>query len=89
MTARTTKRPTKYRETPDFAAMISRMIRAHGRRVAMGNLDDLKRLVEIRDELDEQIGEAARGLYDEGHSWGEIGRILGMTRQSARERFGR
>ena len=86
----TSARPVKVRETSDFAAMMSRMIAAHGRRVAGGNLEDLAELVRLRRELDETIDFAARSLHDDaGHSWTEIGRVLGITRQSARERFTR
>jgi DNA invertase Pin-like site-specific DNA recombinase len=46
-------------------------------------------LVERRRALDEQIAATARAYYAEGHSWTEIGKALGITRQSARERFGR
>lgn len=56
--------------------------------IAAGNVEDLALLVERRAALDDAITATARGLHAAGHSWTEIGRVLGMTRQSARERFG-
>lgn len=90
----TAGRPRLTRETADYARMMTRMVRAHGRRVQVGNLEDLADLVRLRAELDEQIDQAARALHEgtgdnPGHSWTEIGRVLGITRQSARERFTR
>ena len=56
--------------------------------IGAGNVEDLALLVERRRALDEQIAATARAYYAAGHSWAEIGKALGMTRQSARERFG-
>jgi hypothetical protein len=39
-------------ETPDFLKMLSRMIRAAGRRVAESDEYELTMLVELRNELD-------------------------------------
>jgi hypothetical protein len=57
--------------------------------IGAGNVEDLALLVERRRALDEQIEATARAYHAEGHSWTEIGKALGITRQSARERFGR
>jgi hypothetical protein len=74
--------------------MVRRMVRAYGRRVAAGDIEALEGLVALRADLDAQIAQAAAALHDgtddhPGYSWTEIGRVLGITRQSARERFGR
>ena len=87
-------RTKRVHETADYAAMMRRMIAAHGRRVGDGNLEDFAELVALRDTLDAAINTAARHLYVDtadrpGYSWGQIGGILGITRQSARERFTR
>jgi hypothetical protein len=74
----------RYRETPDYAAMVKRMMRAHGKRVASGNLEDLAELVKLRDDLEQTIALAANGLHQD-HSWTEIGRVLGISRQAARQ----
>lgn len=83
-TAPRVKRAKTFRETPEYAAMVARMIRAHGKRVANGNLEDLAELVAMRDQLDETIAMAANGLH-EHHSWTEIGGVLGVSRQAARQ----
>jgi len=73
--------------------MMSRMIRAHRRRVAAGSAEDLRDLVALRAELDDAIAEGARALHA-GHdgapglSWTEIAAALGISRQAARQRFG-
>jgi len=74
--------------------MVRRMIAAYGRRVAGGDLAELEQLVALRTELDAEIDAAARALHEgtddrPGYSWTDIGRVLGITRQSARERFTR
>lgn len=69
------------------------MIRAHRRRVATGNAEDLADLVQLRAELDAAITEGARALHagtedHPGLSWTEIAAVLGVSRQAARQRFG-
>lgn len=40
------------------------------------------------EQLQTAIGEAARGLVNgAGYSWADVGRVLGITRQSAHERY--
>lgn len=77
-------------ETPEFAAMLERMIRAYARRVAEADEVDLARMVEVKRVMDEALADAVRGQRDKlGRSWAEIARGLGTTRQSAYERFAR
>jgi len=80
-------------ETAEFCGMMRRMIRAHRRRVATGNAEDLADLVKLRAELDEAIADAARDLHagtdnHPGLSWTDIAGVLGVSRQAARQRFG-
>lgn len=44
----------------------------------------LRALAEQQRELDEAVAAA----HANGRSWGEIGLVLGISRQSARERYG-
>jgi hypothetical protein len=74
-------------ETPEFAAMVKRMVRAHGRRVAAGDPVDLAPLVELRGVLEEAIGHAVAGLVEEGFSWREVGEGLGVSREAAWKRY--
>jgi len=76
-------------ETPEYADMLARMIRAYGRRVADGDEVDLTRMLEVRDQLDEAIGAAVRGQRERhGQSWAYVARGLGVTRQAAQMHYG-
>lgn len=76
------------RETFEYAAMMSRMIRAHGRRVADGDPEDLADLKALRDVLEAAIADGVAGQrarYD--RSWSDIGRGLGISKQAAQQRY--
>ncbi|MEJ7783158.1 MAG: hypothetical protein WKF96_00045 [Solirubrobacteraceae bacterium] len=76
-------------ETPDYAAMMRRMICAHGRRAAVGDVEDLTDLIELRELLDEQIAYAVRCSREHsGRSWADIARATNTTRQNAHQRWG-
>ncbi|MFU8851111.1 hypothetical protein ACNAW0_09030 [Micromonospora sp. SL1-18] len=75
-------------ENDEFAAFARRIIRAHGRRVATGDVEALRDLVALSANLDDAIGEAVIGLRAFGYSWAEIGQRLGISRQAAQQRWG-
>ncbi|MEU2612656.1 hypothetical protein ABZ570_13920 [Micromonospora sp. NPDC007271] len=75
-------------ENDEFAAFARRIIRAHGRRVATGDVEALRDLVALSANLDDAIGEAVLGLRAFGYSWAEIGARLGISRQAAQQRWG-
>ncbi|MEU9513061.1 hypothetical protein [Micromonospora sp. NPDC048169] len=75
-------------ENDEFAAFARRIIRAHGRRVAAGDVEALRDLVALSTNLDEAIGEAVIGLRAFGYSWSEIGTRLGISKQAAQQRWG-
>ncbi|RZU73470.1 hypothetical protein EV384_1875 [Micromonospora kangleipakensis] len=75
-------------ENDEFAAFARRIIRAHGRRVATGDVEALRDLVALSTNLDDAIGDAVIGLRAFGYSWAEIGQRLGITRQAAQQRWG-
>jgi len=75
-------------ETAEWLGMLSRMIRAAGRRVADADEHELAHLVRLRDELDQSIKLAIDGQRASGRSWAHIGKALGLTRQGAFQRFG-
>lgn len=56
--------------------------------VKAGNVEDLALLVERRRELDDAIATAVAGYRAAGHSWAEIGKALGVTKQSAQGKYG-
>lgn len=76
-------------ENPDYAAFARRIIRAHGRRVAGGDVEGLADLVTLREELDAATQTAVDGLREVGFSWGEIASRLGTSRQAVQQRWGR
>ena len=76
-------------ETPDFVAMVKRMLRAAGRRVAAGDEWELAELVSLRGDLEDAIQAGVDGLREQGHSWQYIADGLGISRQAAHERYGR
>ena len=76
-------------ENPDYAAFAARIIRAHGRRIADGDIDSLPDLLRLAAELDTATQHAVNGLRAFGYSWGEIAGRLGTTRQAAQQRWGR
>jgi hypothetical protein len=76
-------------ENPDYAAFATRIIRAHGRRIADGDIDSLPDLLRLAAELDAATQHAVDGLRAFGYSWGEIAGRLGTSRQAAQQRWGR
>lgn len=75
-------------ECPELGAATRRFARALVVRAVEGDDEALEQLVAVRSAVDEAIVDAARGLNRFGYSWTRIGRILGTTRQAARQRFG-
>lgn len=82
--------PRQTYETPEFAAMLSRMVTSYGRRLADANPSDLADAVQLQRQLDEVIGQAVAQLRaTHGFSWADLAAELGVTRQAAQQRFGR
>ena len=75
-------------ENDDFAAFTRRIIRAHGRRVAQGDVEALRDLTALSTLLDDVIADAVIGLRQHGYSWTDIAARLGITRQAAHQRWG-
>jgi hypothetical protein len=74
-------------ETPAYVDFARRIIRGAGKRVAAGDEWELGELISLRDEVEEAIDTAVAGLRAQGHSWAYIADGLGVTRQSAYERY--
>lgn len=80
----------RYVENEDFVAFVRRVIRAYGRRVGgQADVDALDALIALRQDVDEAIASAVVGLRTapKPYSWEEIGARVGITRQSAHERW--
>ena len=84
----TAKRPRRPVENDEYAAFARRVLRAHGRRIAHGDIDALGDMADLATEIDTTIGQAVTGLRAQGYSWAEIGTRLGITRQAAQQRWG-
>lgn len=88
---RPTSRPTGRDrvETMDYAAMMRRMIRAWGERVADADYPDLADMIDARQLLDDAIANAVHASREKhGRSWADIAMATGTTRQAAQQRWG-
>jgi ribosomal protein S20 len=76
-------------ENDEYASFIRRVIRAHAKRVAAGDIDALADMTGLATELDKAIAQAVVGIREAGYSWAEIAARLGVSRQAAQQRWGR
>jgi hypothetical protein len=75
-------------ENDDDGAFVRRVVAAHGRRIAAGDVECLRDLVALADDVDRATDVAVAGLRRAGHSWTEVASRLGITRQAAQQRWG-
>lgn len=81
-------RTPRVRETPEVAAAAGRMLRAVGTRAAW-DVEALPLLAGLVREADAQLARAVTvARAEHGYSWAEVGRVLGVSRQAAQQRFG-
>src|SRR4051812_19067320 len=82
--------PRRHRvvENDEYAAFTRRIIAAHARRVATGDVEALRDLAALSADLDAALIAAVEGLRAFGYSWAEIGTRLGISRQAAQQRWG-
>ena len=74
-------------ENHDYAAFARRVIRAQGRRIAAGDIEELAYLFGLQRELHQAIHTAITGLRIQGYSWADIALRLGITRQAVHQRW--
>ena len=74
-------------ENDEFTTFSRRILRAAGRRIAVGDVEALPALAGLAVELDAAIADAVTGLRAAGYSWAEIASRLGVTRQAAHQRW--
>jgi hypothetical protein len=81
---------SRTREAPEIAAACARMMGALVRRARDGELEALEALAMLHELAGAQLGSAVLGYRASPAqaSWHDVGRILGMTRQAAHQRFG-
>jgi len=75
-------------DAADYSDGVRRLVRAQGKR-AGADLEMFRLFAGSVDFARARLAEAAAGLRAQGYSWADIGAALGITRQSAWERFGR
>lgn len=76
------------RENSEYAQMLGRMMRAHGRRIADGDPSDLADAIRLADEFDQIIRQAVADMRAQsGFSWQQLADELGVTRQAVSQRF--
>jgi hypothetical protein len=84
----TAKRPRRPVENDEYAAFARRILRAYSRRIAQGDIDALEDVASFATEIESAIGQAVKGLRQQGYSWADIGTRLNITRQAAQQRWG-
>ena len=88
-TALTANRRNRARvENDDYAAFARRIVAAHGRRILAGDVERLRDLLALAEEVDHATTVAVTGLRHAGYSWTEIATRLGITRQAVQQRWG-
>jgi hypothetical protein len=74
-------------ENHAYGAFARRVIRAQGRRIASGDIDELGQLLALEREVHHAIRSAIEGLRAQGYSWADIALRLRITRQAAHQRW--
>jgi hypothetical protein len=74
-------------ENDAYGAFTVRTVMALGRRCADGDVEDLELIRFLMKACRRAETIAISGLRQQGYSWAEIGKGLGITRQSAQELF--
>jgi len=87
-TTLTRKRVKRHVEDDAFAGFARRIVAAFGRRIAVGDVEDLRLLSSLSADVDTALRAAVTGLRANGFTWSQIADRLGVTKQSAQERFG-
>lgn len=81
----------RYTETGEYLIFVRRVLRGLSHRVGSADLEALREMVALRNDLEASITEAVAGLRNDPvapASWGEIGQALDITRQAAQQRYG-
>jgi hypothetical protein len=78
---------SKLRENSDYLRMVSRIVKAAGRRCGNGDEHDLRDLVNIANDIQNAVAAAIAIQLQNGRSWSFIGHALGMTRQGAYQKY--
>src|SRR3954468_22347433 len=90
LTPKPAKRSKREVENAQFGAFVRRILAAYARRVAAGDVEALRSLSRLSSEADAATRLAVAGLRQSpySYSWSEIADRLGVTKQTAHERYG-
>lgn len=80
-------------DTPidEYFVFVRRVLHNLGERVGSTDIEALRNMVALRDDLDRAIEQAIRGLRHDAEmpaSWADIGKALGTHRANAQKRYG-
>jgi Helix-turn-helix domain len=76
-------------EAVDYAGMISRCLRAMGRRAGEADPESLRLFARLRDDLDAAEHAAVSALLAEGYSWRDMGKAVGQNHTAVFNRYQR
>lgn len=77
-------------ETEPYGEAVRRMIRAYGRRIGGGNVEELAGLLDLHSLIDAVAANAVRDLrVEQATPWQAIADAVGITRQAAMARWPR
>ncbi len=82
----------RYTDTADYLHFVRRVLRGLSQRVGTADLEALRAMTALRDELEGCILDAVSGLRHDSDlpaSWEDIGEAMGITRQAAQRRYGK
>lgn len=85
---RRSRRRRSVTENDEFAAFARRIVAAFGRRVASGDVEAIRLMIDLSEDLDTAIAIAVAGLRENGYSWSEIAARIGITKQTAHRKWG-
>lgn len=71
-----------------MAAAAERMLRALVRRAEAGDEGALGQLIRLEKVAATAVTDAGAGMHRFGHSWGDLARFTGLTRQAWAQRCG-
>ena len=77
-------------ESQEYARIVGAFVRALTKRGLAGDIQALIALSDCRKQISEAMAETAVALrVEHNYSWGEVGLAFGVTRQAARQRWGK
>lgn len=77
-------------ESDEFAKFAARIVRAFGKRIGDGDLWALGDLVKLRKQIDQAVADGVKTAREDcGYSWTDVAAELGVSRQAARQRYGK